>query len=94
MAIVDRLLDTEGIMHLHLGHSGTRELLFLVQYSDHVVFLEMSDHAHFANDPPGTQLRVLHENKIVELEKSLAEAKQAKADALGAKVRSSLKLKS
>src|SRR5579885_3154179 len=60
----DRLLDEDGIMHLHLGSPDTPELLFLVQFERDVVLLEISSHYHFEYDPPGTVLRQLHESKL------------------------------
>lgn len=64
----DRLLETTGVMHLHLGHPNSRELLFLVQYSTSVLLLEVSDHAHFDNNPPGHVLMTLHKRRIAEWE--------------------------
>lgn len=46
----DTLLMTLGIMHLHLS-PGSNELLFLVQYEDHVTFVEVNDHTPFSYDP-------------------------------------------
>ncbi len=64
----DRLLAEDGILHLHLGHPGTSELLFLVQYASDVVFLELSTHYHFEFEPPGSVLRQLHDAKLAEWE--------------------------
>lgn len=63
----DELLETYGIMHLHLGDPTTNELLFLIQYEKFVVLLEISDHSAFATDPVGAVLRKLHEGKVAEL---------------------------
>jgi hypothetical protein len=87
----DELLEIDGIMHLHLGHPGTRELLFLIQYSDHVLLLEVSDHAHFADDPPGTVLKALHEHKVRAQEAELETARKREADELRERVRGGLK---
>lgn len=67
----DELLEVHGIMHLHLGKSNTSELLYLVQYPDHVVLLELSDHAHFALRPIGTRLNAVHERSVAALEHEL-----------------------
>ena len=65
----DTLLLRDGIMHLHLGHSGSRELLYLVQYADAVVLLEISDHYHFTTKPIGATLRSIHAKRIEEWER-------------------------
>ena len=64
----DVLLERDGIMHLHIGHAGSRELIYLVQYPDCVVLLEISDHYHFTTRPIGITLRPLHERRIAEWE--------------------------
>lgn len=56
----DRLLDETGLKHLHLGGRHSDVLVFLVEYADRVVLLEINDHKHFRTDPPGTLLRALH----------------------------------
>jgi hypothetical protein len=56
----DILIEREGIMHLHLGHSGSRELLYLTQYPDRVVLLEISGHHHFTTRPIGHVLTRTH----------------------------------
>lgn len=68
----DTLLQSDGIMHLHLGASNTPELLYLIQYPDHVVLLELSDHDHFATRPVGARLRSKHSVAIARKEKELA----------------------
>ena len=82
----DRLLEEDAIMHLHLGDPGTRELVFLRQYPSDVVFLEISNHDHFANDPPGSVLRQLHESKLVHWEAE----REVEIAALKASVRAGL----
>lgn len=57
----DQLLEDLGVMHLHLGHPGTRELLYLVEFENVVVFLEVSDHVHVDTRPIGGVLKALHE---------------------------------
>lgn len=68
----DALLQNEGVMHLHLGASNTSELLYLIQYSDHVVLLELSDHSHFAARPVGARLKSRHSVAVARMEKELA----------------------
>ena len=68
----DALLQAEGIMHLHLGASNTSELLYLIQYPDHVVLLELSDHAHFATRPIGVRLAAKHSAAVARKETQLA----------------------
>ncbi|HER8900620.1 TPA: hypothetical protein VMX41_001817 [Streptococcus pyogenes] len=43
----DILLESMGIMHLHLGRADSAELLYLIQYPEHVVLLEVGSHEHF-----------------------------------------------
>lgn len=56
----DELLEMLGVMHLHLDHPGCRELLYLVQFDDHVVLLEVSDHIHVDTTPRGEILKRIH----------------------------------
>lgn len=53
----DTLLEKEGVMHLHLGSSKSAELLYVVQYPDHVVFLEIGGHNHLTTNPVGKILQ-------------------------------------
>lgn len=61
----DALLAQEGVIHLHLGGKNSDVLLFLVQYPDRVVLLEINTHKHFETDPIGTLLRSLHERYLL-----------------------------
>lgn len=74
----DGLLASDGIIHLHLGKSNTAELLYLVQYPDHVVLLELSDHSHFADRPVGKKLRSRHSQALAAKQAAIAAAKAAK----------------
>lgn len=56
----DELLELLGVMHLHLDNPGSRELLYLVQFDDHVVLLEVSDHIHVDTQPRGEILKRIH----------------------------------
>lgn len=60
----DALLESEGIMHLHLGAPSTPELVYLVQYDTHVVILEVTGHSHFRTAPPGKLLKTLHGSEL------------------------------
>ena len=74
----DELLEKEGIMHLHLGGKNSDVLLFLVQYPDRVVLLEINTHKHFRTEPVGSILKSLHDRYLM---RSAAEA-QVKAQEL------------
>lgn len=74
----DALLASDGIMHLHLGKSNTPELVYLVQYPDHVVILELSDHSHFADRPAGRRLRSTYAAALSAKQAARAAAKAAK----------------
>jgi hypothetical protein len=87
----DDLLMREGIMHLHLSAKDREEILFLVQYEEHVVFLEVTNHAPFKNDPPGSYLAQLHENALLELESKIDAEKTAEVAATRAKVLEGIK---
>lgn len=82
----DELLDTLGIMHLHLGNRGSDELLFLVQYSERVVLLEINSHKHFATEPKGTLLAALHERHLTRLAQEGAKADAAKTAERAARI--------
>lgn len=56
----DPLLEQEGIKHLHLENMGSDVLLFVVEYRDRVVFLEVNTHKHFKTEPKGSVLLSLH----------------------------------
>lgn len=60
----DEMLDNYGIMHLHLGDWRSNELLWIVQYPEHVLFLELSDHQPFATNPRGIRLFRYHSGAI------------------------------
>lgn len=77
-ATYDTLLETHGIMHLHLGRPNTAELLYAVQYDDHVVFLELNDHRHLQTKPKGACLVSRHGLSIL--------SKEAELDRLPTKV--------
>ncbi len=67
----DTMLTNFGIMHLHLGRWNTDELLWLVQYPEHVVFLELSDHKPFAERPVGVRFHRYHSGGILTREKEI-----------------------
>jgi len=78
----DLLLERMGVMHLHLGSKSSNELLYVYQFDDYVVFLEISSHRHFETDPPGTLLKQHHEAKVAELnERIAAETEVARLEA-------------
>lgn len=79
----DRLLSRYGIMHLHLGSKTSNDLLFLMQFDDHVVILAISNHKHFAEDPPSKLLHQFHSQKVSEINK-LREAQMLEAEAAAA----------
>lgn len=79
----DRLLSRYGVMHLHLGAKNSNDLLFLMQFQDHVVILAIGNHRHFAEEPPGKLLYQFHEAKVAELNR-LREEQQRQADAKAA----------
>jgi hypothetical protein len=85
----DTLLAQQGIMHIHLGHAGTRELLYIMQFDTHLLLLEISDHAHFDTKPPGEILQRLHTPAIsrweTEQQKNAAEQSAAKSQAAAEK---------
>lgn len=76
----DRLLDEQGIMHLHLGGRDSDVLLFLVQYEDRVVLLEINSHKHFTTEPKGTLLRALHDQALQAQEREEDEKKAARKE--------------
>ena len=67
----DAMLTSFGIMHLHLGRWNTAELLWLVQYPEHVVFLELSDHKPFAQRPVGGRFHRYHARGILTREREI-----------------------
>ena len=83
----DLLLAAEGIMHLHPLGAGTSELIFLMQYDDYVLLLECSDHDQFRIDPPGTALRLLHDESILNVrvrhERREAQEREVRAGLFG-----------
>lgn len=56
----DQLLNEEGIKHLHLGGQESDVLVFIVEYEDRAVLLEVNSHIHFDREPIGSALCSLH----------------------------------
>ena len=73
-------------MHLHLSAKDRNEILFLVQYAEHVVFLDVTNHAPFKDEPPGSYLAELHANALSDLESKIDAEKIAEDAATTAKV--------
>ncbi|MBY5416080.1 hypothetical protein [Rhizobium leguminosarum] len=86
----DELLDTYGIMHLHLGSDRTRELLYLVQYSKYVVFLEVTDHIHFESVPVGNLLIQQHSKALADLSEQIAAQELSELEEKTVAIRNSL----
>jgi len=66
----DPLLKDFGVLHVHLGGSGSDTLLFLMQYVDRIVLLETNSHNRFSNE--SRQLAQTHRlvpNKPLEIVK-------------------------
>lgn len=57
----DLLLNDYGIKHFHLGGADSDTVLFLVEYEEFVLFLDIGSHVAFASKPPGSVLRSLHD---------------------------------
>ena len=80
----DDLLAQKGIMHLHLGGKDSDVLIFLIQYSDHVLLLETNTHIHFRTQPAGKNILALHQSWLGNLEREMEEsavrAKSAEAE--------------
>jgi hypothetical protein len=76
----DALLEEDGIKHLHLGGADSDVLLWLVEYDDRVVLLEINSHKHFETEPPGSLLRSLHDNFLRERDRQSAEARKAREE--------------
>lgn len=90
----DRLLEDQGIKHLHLGGATSNILLFLVEYEEKVLLLEINNHNAFAEQPVGSTLHRLHcsalasEDKVARMAAAFAAAKKAAErtpEAIGAK---------
>lgn len=75
----DRLLNDFGIKHLHLGGSTSDILLFLVEYVDRVLLLEVNDHNAFAESPVGSTLQRLHMNALAKSDTDAMAARAAQA---------------
>ncbi|WP_374944187.1 hypothetical protein [Sphingomonas sp.] len=60
----DELLEKHGIKHFHLGGQSSDVLVFLAEYDDVVILLEINDHKHFETDPIGSLLISLHQRTM------------------------------
>lgn len=60
----DELLEKSGIKHLHLGGSDSDIMLFLVEYVDYVLLLDIRRHSTFKESPKGSSLLALHMNAL------------------------------
>jgi hypothetical protein len=56
----DKLLINSGVMHLHLTHAGDDTILYLMQFDDDVLFLEVSDHRYLNSVPPGQNFNMFN----------------------------------
>lgn len=56
----DRLLEEQGIKHLHLGGASGDVILYLVEYDDFVLLLDIGSHKDLETEPPGSVLASLH----------------------------------
>lgn len=86
----DALLDALGVMHLHLGNRGSDELLFLVQYPERVVLLEINSHKHFTTEPKGSLLSSLHQQHLERMAREAAETEIAEGAARRAAIERSV----
>lgn len=79
----DRLLDEQGIKHLHLGGASGDVILYLVEYEHFVLLLDIGSHKDLETEPPGSILASLHHASLRHADElSLSEkAKQATANA-------------
>ncbi|MBO9706797.1 MAG: hypothetical protein J7521_01180 [Caulobacter sp.] len=67
------------MIHLHLGGQNSDVLLFLVQYPDRVVLLEINTHQHFATEPKGSLLRAVHERHLARIAQEITAELAVKA---------------
>jgi hypothetical protein len=58
----DELLEDRGIKHLHLGGADSDIVLYLVEYEEFVLLLEIGTHRDLETEPPGSILASLHHN--------------------------------
>lgn len=58
----DELLEDRGIKHLHLGGADSDIILYLVEYEEFVLLLEIGTHRDLETEPPGSILASLHHN--------------------------------
>jgi len=75
----DPLLANHGIMHLHLGQPSTNHLLYLIQYADAVIFLELNDHKYvrMATLPSSQNLLAVHVAHLKRFEEQAARLPQS-----------------
>ena len=75
----DHLLQNHGIKHLHL-HPDTDVdcLLYLIEYQDSVLYLEVDEHGRHFNKPAGSVLSLLHQSEIANADAKAAANKAAK----------------
>lgn len=79
----DELLVKFGIIHLHLVHPGDNNILYLQQYEDFVLLLEVSTHTHLEKIPIGSNFNMYSINKrATKIANEIAELKRQKDDAI------------
>lgn len=74
----DYLLDNLGIAHLHLVQKNSDELVYLAQFPDAVIILEVGTHRHFHTVPIG---KLLAQGHSVELSRRTSIEKGKDEDA-------------
>lgn len=89
----DWLLETHGIMHLHLGSPDSRELLFLKQYDTHVYLLCLTDHYPVEEEPPGKTIINITQVTNAKWEVDVDADRKVRAALLNDKIRQGLKPK-
>lgn len=75
----DDLLVKSGIMHLHLTHPHDDFILYLMQFDDFVLFIEVSTHAHLQKVPIGSSFNMYSiKKRIIEIQNKISDEKQQK----------------
>lgn len=76
----DYLLEDYGIKHFHLGGDNSDTLVFVAEYEEFAVLLDIGSHDAFATKPVGSVLRSLHDSVLRNADKRAAAQREQRIE--------------
>jgi len=88
----DEMLETYDLMHLHPGNPNTREVFVVVQTTDEVILIAVTDHGPFETKPPGVLLHNRFASRIAQRDQESQQAQKAERERKNTDLRARLNL--